>query len=111
METLSLDSIDLELLAALQQDATPTNQQLAALLGISPPTCLRRVRRLREAGLIARQVAILDPEVLAAALGHGLHGNQLIQRADGCSCPLQMGPNLPIVPSRLRVEGHLLKES
>jgi DNA-binding Lrp family transcriptional regulator len=82
METLSLDSIDLELLAALQQDATPTNQQLAALLGISPPTCLRRVRRLREAGLIARQVAILDPEVLAAALGHGLHavGEVLLDR-------------------------------
>ena len=59
----SLDSIDLKLLTALQQDATPTNQQLAAQLGISPPTCLRRVRRLREAGLIACQVAILQPEV------------------------------------------------
>lgn len=82
MENLLLDKVDKKLLAALQEDATPTNQQLAAQLGISPPTCLRRVRRLWEAGLIARQVAILQPEVLAAALGHGLHaiGEVLLDR-------------------------------
>ena len=39
---------------------------------ISPPTCLRRVKRLRDSGLIAREVALLAPEKLAAVLGHGL---------------------------------------
>jgi DNA-binding Lrp family transcriptional regulator len=39
---------------------------------ISPPTCLRRVKRLRDAGVIASQVAILDPEKLASVIGHGL---------------------------------------
>jgi DNA-binding Lrp family transcriptional regulator len=39
---------------------------------VSPPTCLRRIKRLRDAGLIARQVAILNPEGLATVLGHGL---------------------------------------
>ena len=73
MEVLELDAIDLQLLSRLQQDATPTNQDLAAAVGISPPTCLRRVRRLREIGLIERQVAIVQPDLLAAALGHGLH--------------------------------------
>ena len=73
MEFLELDAIDLQLLSRLQQDATPTNQDLAAAVGISPPTCLRRVRRLREIGLIERQVAIVQPDLLAAALGHGLH--------------------------------------
>lgn len=73
MEDLNLDSVDLRLLRLLQADATPTNQTLAADVGISPPTCLRRVRRLREVGLIERQVAILQPDVLASALGHGLH--------------------------------------
>lgn len=72
-ESLLLDATDLALLEQLQTDATPTNQALAARLGISPPTCLRRVRRLHAAGLIERQVAILQPERLAQLLGQGLH--------------------------------------
>ena len=39
---------------------------------MSPPTCLRRVKRLRDAGLIERQIAILSPDRLAPVLGHGL---------------------------------------
>ena len=72
MESIALDAIDLRLLDALQRDASQTNQQLAADHHISPPTCLRRVQRLRAAGLIERQVAILSPDRLAPVLGHGL---------------------------------------
>ena len=72
MEHLSLDIIDLRLLDTLQRDASRTNQQLAADLHISPPTCLRRVQRLRGAGLIEREVALLSPERLAQVIGHGL---------------------------------------
>ena len=72
VESASLDTIDLRLLDALQRDASRTNQQLAADHHISPPTCLRRVQRLRAAGLIERQVAILSPDRLAPVLGHGL---------------------------------------
>jgi len=72
MESISLDSTDLRLLDALQRDASRTNQRLAADVGISPPTCLRRVQRLRDVGLIERQVALLSPDRLAAVLGHGL---------------------------------------
>ncbi len=60
------------LLDYLQQDASLTNQDLAAKVHISPPTCLRRVKRLVEAGLIQRQVALLDRDRMAAVLGHGL---------------------------------------
>jgi DNA-binding Lrp family transcriptional regulator len=67
-----LDATDLALLDQLQQDASLTNQELAARVHISPPTCLRRVKRLRDAGVIASQVAILDPEKLASVIGHGL---------------------------------------
>jgi len=70
--SIELDAPDLRLLQLLQVDASRSNQALAALLQLSPPTCLRRVRRLQETGLIERQVAILQPERLAAALGHGL---------------------------------------
>jgi Lrp/AsnC family leucine-responsive transcriptional regulator len=72
MESLVIDAIDLRLLAALQEDASRTNQQLAALVHVSPPTCLRRVQRLRQAGVIEREVALLSPDRLAPLLGHGL---------------------------------------
>jgi DNA-binding Lrp family transcriptional regulator len=71
-ETIALDAIDLALLDQLQSDAWLSNQDLAAKVHVSPPTCLRRVKRLRDAGLIERQIAILSPDKLAPVLGHGL---------------------------------------
>ena len=71
-DNFSLDGVDLRLLDALQQDAAQSNQQLATLVGVSPATCLRRVRALHAAGLIERQVALLAHDRLGALLGHGL---------------------------------------
>ncbi len=70
--TLELDEIDLRLLQALQTDASPSNQTLAAQVHVSPPTCLRRVKRLHDLGLIERQVAILNADRLKAVIGAGL---------------------------------------
>ncbi len=67
-----LDSLDLAILAALQSDSSCSNLELAQRVHISPPTCLRRVKRLREAGLIEREVALLSPEKVAAEIGFGL---------------------------------------
>ena len=68
----NIDEVDQQLLHLLQQDASRSNQDLAQTVGISAPTCLRRVRRLHTAGLIERQVAILRPEPLAEHYGEGL---------------------------------------
>ena len=73
MEQISIDEIDLLLLDQLQQDAFLSNQELAQRVNTSPPTCLRRVKRLRDAGLIERQIAILSTDKLAPVLGHGLN--------------------------------------
>ncbi|MET1115624.1 MAG: Lrp/AsnC family transcriptional regulator [Comamonas sp.] len=67
-----LDDVDLQLLDLLQHDASLSNQALAERVNVSPPTCLRRVRRLHEQGIIERQVAFLQPERLHALTGHGL---------------------------------------
>jgi Lrp/AsnC family leucine-responsive transcriptional regulator len=72
MKPFALDSADLALLAQMQDDSSLSNLDLAQKVHISPATCLRRVKRLREAGLIDREVALLSPERLALALGHGL---------------------------------------
>ncbi len=72
MEQNYLDSIDLKLLDALQHDASRSNLALAELMHLTPPTCLRRVKRLQEEGWIERQVAVLSADRIAALQGHGL---------------------------------------
>lgn len=62
------DAIDLRLLDALQADASLTNQDLAARVAVSPATCLRRVKRLVDAGIVERRVAILSADKLGAGL-------------------------------------------
>lgn len=66
--SITLDAIDLRVLELLQQDASLSNQALAERAHVSPATCLRRVRRLVESGVIEKQVAILSPDKLGAGL-------------------------------------------
>jgi Lrp/AsnC family leucine-responsive transcriptional regulator len=67
-ESFQVDATDLRVLAKLQVDASQSNQDLAAAVHISPATCLRRVKRLVDAGVIERRVAILSPARLGAGL-------------------------------------------
>ncbi|PZN31231.1 MAG: ArsR family transcriptional regulator [Proteobacteria bacterium] len=60
-EPYLLDEADVRILAALQEDASLDNQELARRVHLSPAPCLRRVRRLREDGVIRQTVALLDP--------------------------------------------------
>ncbi len=81
-----MDRLDRKLLNLMQRDASRTNAALADEVGLSPSSCLRRLRRLRSAGVIDRIVAILDP----AKAGRGLkaivtvelerHGEQEMRR-------------------------------
>ncbi|MER8605489.1 Lrp/AsnC family transcriptional regulator [Mesorhizobium sp. M1233] len=61
-----MDKIDRRLLNLLQDDASRTNAKLA--VGLSPSSCLRRIRRLKKSGVISRVVALLAP----AKAGRGL---------------------------------------
>lgn len=63
-----LDTIDRRLLDLLQADASRSNVDLAAAAGVSPATALRRVKRLVDAGVIERQVALVAPTVAPQAL-------------------------------------------
>ena len=67
-----LDSIDRQLLDVLQRDASLSNQDLAAAVRTSPATCLRRVKRLVESGVIERRIAILAPDRATSGLRAGL---------------------------------------
>lgn len=72
VEEITIDDADLRLLDLLQTDASQSNQALAERAHLSPPTSLRRTKRLRQLGLIEREVAILSTDRLAPVLGHGL---------------------------------------
>jgi DNA-binding Lrp family transcriptional regulator len=63
-----LDRTDRTILRTLQHDASLSNVALAAKVHLSAPACLRRVERLKRAGLIQATVALLD----AKALGLGM---------------------------------------
>lgn len=67
-EGVELDELDRRILNALQNDASRTNNELALAVHASPPTCLRRVKRLSELGIIIRQVALVSPEKLGPSL-------------------------------------------
>jgi DNA-binding Lrp family transcriptional regulator len=56
-----LDAIDRRILIELQQDGRMTNVELARRADITAPPCLRRVRRLEEAGIIRGYHADTDP--------------------------------------------------
>ena len=64
----SLDDVDRRILNVLQTDSSHTNAELAELVHVSPPTCLRRVKQLTESGVIERQVAIVAPDKVGPSL-------------------------------------------
>lgn len=57
---MDLDRTDFHILHELQLDARLTNQELAHRVNLSPSPCLRRVRRLEQAGMIRGYTAIVD---------------------------------------------------
>lgn len=66
---MTLDRIDKRILNQLQQDNRISNQALAEKVGLSAPACLKRVRKLRENGVIIADVAIVNPD----AVGHRIN--------------------------------------
>ncbi|MEZ0470768.1 Lrp/AsnC family transcriptional regulator [Luteimonas salinilitoris] len=58
---MELDRFDRQLLNLVQEDAGRTSEQLAEQVALSPSAIQRRLRRLREQGVIARDIAVVDP--------------------------------------------------
>jgi Lrp/AsnC family leucine-responsive transcriptional regulator len=77
-----LDDVDRRILNILQVDASQTNAELAELVHVSPPTCLRRVKQLRENGVIERQVAIVAPDKVGSRLSAIVEITLDVQAAD-----------------------------
>jgi DNA-binding Lrp family transcriptional regulator len=65
---MQLDTLDLRILAELQQDGSLTNVELARRVHLSPSPCLMRVKALETNGVIQRYVALADPKALGLGL-------------------------------------------
>ena len=65
---MALDAVDRQIIALLHENARIPNVDLARAVGVSPSTCLARVRSLRERGVITRYTAEINPLALGFTL-------------------------------------------
>lgn len=103
---VSLDSVDLEILRRLQNNARITNRALAAGAGIAPSTCLDRVSRLREAGVITGYGVRLDPAAMGLSLQAFLAVQVRPHRRDVAAGFVAHVRRLPQVRALFHVTGH-----
>lgn len=63
-----LDEIDVALIRRLQEDGRTSNKELAAEVGLAPSSCLERVRRLRDDGILLGTHAAVEPASVGVVL-------------------------------------------
>ncbi len=68
IKEIAMDSFDIKILDLLQQDAEQQVAQIAAQIGLSTTACWRRIQRLKESGVITRQVVLLDARKVNAGV-------------------------------------------
>ncbi|WP_317932174.1 Lrp/AsnC family transcriptional regulator [Halioxenophilus sp. WMMB6] len=70
---MEMDRTDRRILAELQRDGSLSNLELAERVGLSPSPCARRVKALKETGVIGKTVTLLDPKALGLTLTALIH--------------------------------------
>ena len=65
---MKIDRVDRKILIALQRNNRIPNLELAELVRLSPPACLKRVKRLREEGVIIGDVSIINPKLVGSTM-------------------------------------------
>jgi len=79
---MELDRLDYKLLAAIQTNNRMTADALSEVAGLSATACQRRLKRLREAGIIEGDVAIVSPAAVGRPLMMIVHVSLERERAD-----------------------------
>src|SRR5438105_4027336 len=81
-----LDRLDLQILDAMQRDASLSMVELGAKVGLSSTPCWKRLKRLEDAGLIERRVAIVNrkavglPITVFVSIRTGHHDDKWLAR-------------------------------
>lgn len=104
---MELDDFDLQILQSLQEDNQRTSQEVAERVNLSPVSCLRRMKRLRESGVVLNDVSVVDP----AAVGRGIMMMVLVslesERADKLDHFKRAMQNAPEIMQCLAVTGEV----
>ncbi|MCR6673945.1 Lrp/AsnC family transcriptional regulator [Devosia ginsengisoli] len=61
---IALTALDRKILRALQEDGRTTIQAIAERVGLSASPCLRRIRQMERAGIIAAYSAVVDQKAV-----------------------------------------------
>jgi Lrp/AsnC family leucine-responsive transcriptional regulator len=77
-----VDSVDRAILSHLQHDGRLTNVELAERVRLSPSACLRRVRNLEEAGVIAGYHAVIDPAAVERGFQITVHATLIMRNRE-----------------------------
>jgi Lrp/AsnC family leucine-responsive transcriptional regulator len=85
MTKITLDKTDRRILSILQSNGRLSNQDVADQVSLSPSPCLRRIKRLEDAGVIRQYVALLDPEKIG--LGLLAYVNVRLEKHSDASAP------------------------
>ena len=64
MPAADLDHLDVAILRRLQEDSRTIAESIGVQIGLSAAAVQRRIKRLRETGVIAREVAVVDPQAI-----------------------------------------------
>ena len=68
MSAADLDHLDVAILRRLQEDSRTIAESIGAQVGLSAAAVQRRIKRLRETGVIAREVAVVEPKSVGVAM-------------------------------------------
>lgn len=98
MSKIELDKTDRKILSVLQTDGRLSNQDVAERVNLSPSPCLRRIKRLEEAGVIRQYVALVDPDKIG--LGLLAYVNVRLEKHSEVAGGTRGAPSLPATSPR-----------
>jgi DNA-binding Lrp family transcriptional regulator len=81
-DDLSLDAFDREILRRVQRDARMTGEEIGGEIGLSAAAVQRRLKRLRQIGVIVAEVAIVNPPSVGQAMNFIVGVEMERERAD-----------------------------
>ncbi|MEH6476127.1 MAG: Lrp/AsnC family transcriptional regulator [Sneathiella sp.] len=63
-----MDEFDLKLLELVQENSRLTAEQLSETVGLSPTACQKRLKKMRDTGVITKDVSVLNREIVGRSL-------------------------------------------
>jgi Lrp/AsnC family transcriptional regulator len=100
-----LDRLDREILRLIAVDASLSLADIAAKVGLTPTPCWKRIRRMEEAGIIMRRVAVIDPAKIGLPVSVFVEVETADHSAEWLECFANVLGNMPEVIDAWRMSG------